>query len=101
MFGVENGAGGMYHKAEMIAMAERINLRAIALLSDKGIVARNAAVVVQAKNLAIRAHGILRFLNFACRGRGDQNRPIQREGQTRTAYIGPLLRAVKLLDLGE
>src|SRR6476620_6802894 len=99
VFSVENRAGGMNDQTEMVAMAERINLRAIAWFADKRVVARNAAVVVQAKNLAVRAHGVLRFLNLAGGGRGHQNSAVLSKGQTRAAYVGPLLCAVEFLDL--
>src|SRR5215469_7034968 len=85
----------------MIAMAQRVNLRAIALLSKEGIVVGNAAILIQAKNLPISACEILRLLDFASGGRGHENRAVMSESQAGTADVGPLFRAVELLQLSE
>ena len=72
----------MDHQAELIPVAERVDLRPIARLANERIVAWDAAVVVQAKNLSVGARGVLRLLHHAGRGRGHENLAIQREGQT-------------------
>src|SRR2546423_11632352 len=85
----------------MIAMAEAVNLRAIALLAGKRIIARNAAIVIQPKNLAVGAGGVLGLLDVAGGGRGHENRAVEREGQTGSADIGALFGSVEFLHFGE
>src|SRR5215472_16356403 len=85
----------------MVAMAERVNLGAITLLPYKGVVAGNAAVVIQTNNFAICARRVLRFVNFAGGRCGHKDLTVVGEGQTGTADVGSRLCAVEFLHLGE
>jgi len=91
----------MNHQSEMVAVAQGVDLGPVACLPDKRIVARNTAIVIQAKDLAVSARGVLRLFGHAGRGRGHQNRAVQSEGQARPADIRAWVRAVKFLHLRE
>ena len=51
---------GVDDEAELVAMAQRVDFRPMALAAHERIVGRHGAVVVEAQDLAAQAHAILR-----------------------------------------